>query len=77
MEILAGYALFAVFVVVIISIILFNIDMVKRDTRKEERQKARQYAHNLAEREFNRMVRDVEFKVTQKMIISNESDIKW
>lgn len=77
MEILAGYALFGLFVIVIISMILFNINMVEKDTRKEERQKARRYARILAEREFNRMVRNTKFKVTQKMVISNESDIEW
>lgn len=77
MEILAGYALYGLFVIVIIFMILFNINMVEKDARKEERQKARRYARILAEREFNRMVRNTKFKVTQKMVISNESDIEW
>lgn len=77
MEILSGYALFVLFIIVIISMILFNVNMVEKDTRKEERRKARNYARILAEREFNRMVRDTEFRVTQTMIISNESDIEW
>lgn len=77
MEIIMGYGLLALFYIVIISMILFNVNMVEKDARKEERQKARHQARILAEREFNRMVRNTEFRVTQKMVISNESDIEW
>lgn len=77
MEIIMGYGLLGLFYIVIISMILFNVNMVEKDARKEERQKARRYAHDLAEKEFNRMVKNTEFKVTQKMVISNESDIEW
>lgn len=77
MSIIAGYGLYGIFVVAVISMILSNINMVKQDTRKEERQKARRYARFLAEREFDRLVHNTKFKVTQKMVITNDSDIKW
>lgn len=77
MNILLGYGLYGLFIIVIISMILFHINLVEKDARKEERQKARHQARVLAEREFNRMVRNTEFKVTQTMVISNESDIEW
>lgn len=77
MNIFIGYLILALFIIGIVAMICANIEMVKKDARKEAIEMAKHDAHIMAEREYERMVRNTEFRIKQAVVISNESDIRW
>lgn len=77
MNTLIGIVVFALFLTCIIAMIVNQVEMVKKDAKKEEEDKARHNARIWAEERYRRMVKNTKFRVTQSLVISNESDIKW
>ena len=77
MNIFIGYLILALFIIGIVVMICANIEMVKKDARKEAIEMAKHDARIMAEREYERMVRNTEFRIKQAVVISNESDIRW
>lgn len=77
MNIFIGYLILALFIIGIVAMICANIEMVKKDARKEAIEMAKHDAYIMAEREYERMVRNTEFRIKQAVVISNESDIRW
>ncbi len=64
-------------IAVLICLQVLSVEMVKRDARKEERRNAHRYGIEVAERRYEQMIQNTEFRVHQRMTISNESNIKW
>ena len=62
---------------VLVCIQVLSVEMVQRDARKEERRNAHRYGIEVAERRYEQMIKNTEFRIRQRMTISNESDIKW
>lgn len=77
MNIFIGYLILALFIIGIVAMICANIEMIKKDARKEAIEMAKHDARIMAEREYERMVRNTEFRIKQAVVISNESDIRW
>ena len=77
MTILFGYLIFGLFLVGVVTMICASIKMITKDVRKEERENARHDARIMAEREYERMIRNTKFKIKQAVVITNESDIRW
>lgn len=73
-----GILFVAMAIVVIICFEVLSVEMVKRDARKEERDKAHHECILMAERHYREMLANTEYRVTQRVIYSNETrDIKW
>lgn len=65
-------------IVVIICFEVLSVEMVKRDARKEERDKAHHECILMAERRYHEMLENTEYRVKQRVVYSNETrDIKW
>lgn len=77
MNTLIGIVVFLLFLTCIVAMIVNQVEMVKADAKKEERDKARHEALIWAEEKYRRMMKNTEFRVTQSVVFSNESDIKW
>lgn len=61
----------------IVCMQLLSIFSLIKDIREEERTKARKYAIMVANRRYRDMIKNTKYVVHQKVVISNESNIKW
>lgn len=75
---LAGIAMLCLMAIIFVMMIWSYLAEAKREARKEERRDARAWGLALAKKEYNRLIANTEFRVKQKVVISNEtSDIQW
>jgi len=63
---------------VLVCIQILSVEMVKKDAREEERINAHRESIRMAERRYHEMLANTEYRVTQRVVYSNETrDIKW
>ena len=63
---------------VLVCIQILSVEMVKKDAREEERINAHRESIRMAERRYREMLANTEYRVTQRVVYSNEThDIKW
>lgn len=77
MNTIAGLVVLVLISIAIIGFIVDSVKMVKNDARKEERENARHLASFWADQMYEERLRNTEFQVRQRVVFSNESDIKW
>ena len=77
MDIIAGSVVLLLISIAIIGFIVDSVKMVQKDARKEERENARHLASFWADQMYQARLRNTDFHVKQRVVFSNESDIKW
>lgn len=72
-----GFIILVLAIVAIICMQLLSILDLKNDLKKDAQHKAKIEALKIADRHYKNMIRNTNFKVIQKIVISNDSNIKW
>ena len=72
-----GIVMLITMAVIFAMMVWSYLEEAKREARKEERRDARAYGLEIARKEYDRLINSTQFRVTQSVVISNESDIQW
>jgi hypothetical protein len=75
--IILGIIVLLMAIAAIVCMQLLSISSLIKDIREEERIKARKYGIRVANRRYRDMIKNTKCVVHQKVVISNESNIKW
>lgn len=74
---LLGILILIVVGIAIACMQLSSIKTIIDDAKEEERAIAKEYAMRLADRRYQNMVKNTQYKIHQRVTFTNESDIKW
>ena len=72
-----GFIILVLVIIAIICMQLLSILDLKKDLKKEAQHEANIEALKIADKHYKNMIRNTNFKVVQKLVISNDSDIEW
>lgn len=72
-----GFIILVLVIIAIICMQLLSIMDLKNDLKKEAQHEANIEALKIADEHYKNMIRNTNFKVVQKLVITNDSDIEW
>lgn len=72
-----GFIILVLVIVAIVCMQLLSILDLKNDLKKEALHEANIEALKIADKHYKNMIRNTNFKVVQKLVITNDSNIEW
>lgn len=72
-----GLIILVLVIIAMICMQLLSILDLKNDLKKEAQHEANIKALKIADKHYKNMLRNTNFKVVYKLVISNDSDIEW